>query len=102
MSLLRDQGMIWSVMFRGDSDYCCTPALPMCQGSIGKWGVCVGNVGECVGRYRNVGECMGNMWECVGPGELVPDLLMMIGNVDLEAVSIGETVGGCADRWRPG
>ena len=22
---------------------------------------------------------------------------MMIGNVDLEAVSIGETVGGCAD-----
>ena len=36
----------------------------------------------------------GNVWD---PGEWVPDLLMMIGNVDLEAVSIGETVGGCAE-----
>ena len=36
----------------------------------------------------------GNVWDL---GEWVPDLLMMIGNVDLEAVSIGETVGGCAD-----
>ena len=40
---------------------------------------------------------MGNVCECVGTGEWVPDLLMMIGNVDLEAVLIGETVGGCAD-----
>ena len=38
----------------------------------------------------------GNMWHL---GEWVPDLLMMIGNVDLEAVLIGETVGGCAD-WK--
>ena len=34
------------------------------------------------------------MWDL---GEWVPDLPMMIGNVDLEAVSIGETVGGWAD-----
>ena len=25
---------------------------------------------------------------------------MMIGNVDFEAVLIGETVGGCADQWK--
>ena len=37
---------------------------------------------------------MGNVWEL---GEWVPDLLMMIRSVDLEAVLIGETVGGCAD-----
>ena len=36
----------------------------------------------------------GNVWDL---GKWVPDLLMMIGNVDLEAVSIGETVGGCAE-----
>ena len=36
----------------------------------------------------------GNMWHL---GEWVPDLLMMIGNVDLEAVLIGETDGGWAD-----
>ena len=39
------------------------------------------------------------MWEL---GEWVPDLMLMIGNVDLEAVLIGETVGGYADQWRPG
>ena len=36
----------------------------------------------------------GNVWEL---REWVPDLLMMIRNVDLEAVLIGETVGGCAE-----
>ena len=41
----------------------------------------------------------GNMWDL---GEWVPDLLLMIGNVDLETVLIGETVGGCADQWRLG
>ena len=58
----------------------------------------VGNVcGECRGMCGNVGECRGmcrNAWEL---GEWVPDLLMMIRNVDLEAVLIGETVGGFAD-----
>ena len=37
---------------------------------------------------------MGNVWKL---GEWVPDLLVMIRSVDLEAVLIGEIVGGCAD-----
>ena len=94
MSLLRDQGMIWSVMFRGDSDYCCTH----CSADVSGFDREVGNVcGECRGTCGKVGEGRGrygNVWDL---GEWVPDLLMMIGNVDLEAVSIGETVGGCAN-----
>ena len=43
--------------------------------------------------WEGRGMC-GNMWEL---REWVPDLLMMIRNVDLEAVLIGETVGGCAE-----
>ena len=43
--------------------------------------------------WEGRGMC-GNVWEL---GEWVPDLLMMIRNVDLEAVLMGETVGGCAD-----
>ena len=95
MSSLRDRGMICSVMFRGDSDYCCTHFSADVSGFDEE----VGNVcGECRGMCGKVGESKGNVWECVGPGEWVPDLLMMIRNVDLEAVLIGETVGGCADQ----
>ena len=43
--------------------------------------------------WEGRGMC-GNVWEL---GEWVPDLLMMIRNVDLEAVLIWETVGGCAE-----
>ena len=65
MSLLRDQGMICSVMFRGDSDYQCTHYYADVSGFNRE----VGNVcGECRGICGNVGECMRNVWEHVGTG----------------------------------
>ena len=64
MSSLRDQGMICSVMFRGDSDYCCTH----CSADVLGFDREVGNVcGECRGTCGKVGEGMGNVWERVGP-----------------------------------
>ena len=63
MSLLRDQGMICSVMFRGDSDYGCTH----CSAVVSGFNREVGNVfGECRGTCGNVGEGRERYGECVG------------------------------------
>ena len=53
MSLLRDQGMICSVMFRGDSDYQCTHYYADVPGFNRE----VGNVcGDDRGKLGKVGE----------------------------------------------
>ena len=63
MSLLRDRGMICSVMFRGDSDYHCTH----CSADVLGFDREVGNVcGECRGTCGKVGEGRGTCGECVG------------------------------------